>query len=121
MHPNVHCPPKLPREAGLVFTCTAKLTVGSYPVSVNETNGSGHLRYENRAPLVILNSKKVEAAIRQSILRQRYLSATVGCPTEVLQEAGITFTCLATIRAKSYPFTVTEVDGNGRVRYLGRR
>jgi hypothetical protein len=121
VHTNVHCPPKVRRKAGVRFTCIASLQVGSYPVSVIETNGSGHVRYENRAPLVVLDIKKVEGAIRESILRQRHLHATVTCPAEVLQQAGVAFNCTATVGGKPYPFTVTQVDGNGHVRYVGTR
>jgi hypothetical protein len=121
VHTNVRCPSKVPRKAGVRFTCVASLQVGSYPVSVIETNGSGRVRYENSAPLVILDIKKVETAIAESILRQRHLHATVTCPAEVLQQAGVAFNCTATVGGKPYPFTVTQVDGNGHVRYVGTR
>jgi hypothetical protein len=95
--------------------------VSSYPVSVVETTGSGHLRYENSAPLVILSIKKVQTTITESILRWRHLHATVTCPAELIQQAGVTFTCIATVGGKSYAFAVTEIDGNHRVRYVGTR
>jgi hypothetical protein len=121
LYATVGCPSKVPREAGLVFTCTAHLNVGTYPVSVTETNGSGHVRYQNQAPLVILNIAGVERAIKQSIISQRHLDSTVVCPPEVIKKAGIAFTCIATINGRRYPFAVTEVDGDGHVRYVGRR
>jgi hypothetical protein len=119
VHTTVRCPPKVQRKAGVQFTCVASLQVGSYPVSVTETNGSGRVRYENRAALVILNIKKVENAIAESILRQRHLHATVTCPAEVIQRPSVTFTCTATVSGRPYSFVVTEVDNNGRVRYVG--
>jgi hypothetical protein len=121
VHTKVRCPSKVPRKAGVHFTCVASLQVGSYPVSVTETNGNGRVRYENSAPLVILNIKKVEDAITESILRQRHLRATVKCPAEAIQQAGVTFTCTATVGGKPYAFAVTEIDRNGRVRYVGTR
>jgi hypothetical protein len=116
----VACPSRVPLETGVVFTCTAELGVGTYPVSVTELNQSGHIRYQNPAPLVILNIAKVQRAIAQSILSQRHLPATVSCPAEVLQRPGIVFVCTATIRGVRYPFEVTEADGRGDVRYRGR-
>jgi hypothetical protein len=121
LHAGVECPKEVPRKAGLVFTCTARLDVGSYPVSVTETNGNGNVRYQNQAPLVVLNKAKVEVAIRESILLQRHLQSTVSCPAEVIQQAGARFTCTANVHHRSYPFEVTEVDGSGHVRYLGGR
>jgi hypothetical protein len=68
--------------------------------------------------LVVLNIAKVESAIRASIASERHLRSTVTCPAEVLQQAGLVFTCEATINRKRYPFTVSEVDGKGHVRYV---
>jgi hypothetical protein len=89
---------------------------------VTETDGQGHVRYENRDPLNTLNVAKVQQAIWLSTLRQRHLRSTVTCPAEVLQQAGVTFTCTAVISGKGYryPFAVREVDGKGHVQYLGR-
>jgi hypothetical protein len=88
---------------------------------VIETNGSGRFRYQNQAPLIVLNIARVAQAIRRSILSQRHLRSTVICPPEVIQKVNIAFTCTATVNGRHYPFTVTEVDGNGHVRYVGRR
>jgi hypothetical protein len=118
---HVRCPAGVPRRAGVTFTCSAHLQVGRYPVTVTETNGSGHVRYGNTAPLVILDTPKVESSIRQSVLAQRHLSATVTCPAEVLQQAGLSFTCTASVGHRGYPFVVTETNGRGHVRYVGVR
>jgi hypothetical protein len=120
LHATVKCPSKVPQTAGLVFTCAASLDVGTYPVSVTETNGSGHVRYQNQAPLVILDIAGVERAIEQSILSQRHLHAAVTCPAEVIQQAGVVFACTAMVNGQRYQFGVAELDGNGHVRYLGR-
>lgn len=119
---TVVCPSDVPVKTGYKFTCDANLTVGSYPVTVVVTNSKGHVRYENHAPLIALNTEKVEHAIAASIASQRHLSATVTCPEEVLQKAGITFTCTAVVAGnpKHYPFVVTQVDNHGRVKYVGR-
>jgi Domain of unknown function (DUF4333) len=121
LHTTVACPSKVPQEAGHVFTCMAHPGVGAYPVTVTETNGSGYVRYENRAPLIVLNVVTVQRAITTSILKQRRLRSTVTCPSEVLQQAGVVFTCTATINGKGsqYPFIVSEIDGKGHVRYVG--
>ncbi len=120
LHATVRCPANPPLKAGLVFACTAKLDVGAYPVLVTETNARGHVQYQNEAPLVVLDIARVERAIAQSIRAQRGPRSTVACPAEVIQKAGIVFTCTATVAGRSYPFAVTEVDDNGHVRYVGR-
>jgi len=114
---TVRCPSAVPRKVGSVFTCTASLEVGTYPVLVTETNGRGHVRYQNLTPLITLDIATVERGITLSILHQRHLHSTVTCPTEVLQEAGVAFTCTAAVNGQSYPFSVTEVDNSGHVRY----
>ena len=119
LHLAVQCPTGIRREQGVVFTCMAKLDAGSYPVSVTETNRSGHVRYQNAAPLVILDIASVERSIERSILEQRHLRSSVTCPAHVLQQAGITFVCTATVNGQPHPFNVVEVDGRGRVRYTG--
>jgi Domain of unknown function (DUF4333) len=120
LYATVRCPPKVPKKTGTVFTCTASLDVGTYPVTVTETNDSGHVSYQDRAPLVALDIAKVERAIEQSIDSQKHLSATATCPSEVIQKAGVVFTCTATVDGKPYPFEVTETDSDGHVRYVGR-
>jgi hypothetical protein len=119
LHAHVACPSNVQQKAGLVFTCAAKLDVGTYSVLVTETDGAGKVRYQNAAPLIILNIAKVERSIERSIHRQRALHATVTCPPEVIQKAGIVFTCIATVNGRRYPFTATEVDSEGHVRYIG--
>jgi Domain of unknown function (DUF4333) len=119
LYATVSCPSKVPQKAGFAFTCTAHLNIGTYPVSVTETNNSGHVRYQNRTTLVTLDVAGVQRAIAQSILSQRGLHSTVTCPAEVIQKAGITFTCVATVNGRRYPFAVTEVDDHGHVRYVG--
>jgi Domain of unknown function (DUF4333) len=119
VHTTVHCPPTVPLKAGQSFTCLANLDVGSYPVTATITNSSGHIRYGSGAPLVVINIAKVQSAIEASIFSQRTLRATVVCPQAVLQQAGLTFTCLATAKGRTTPFKVTQTDANGHVRYEG--
>jgi hypothetical protein len=116
----VRCPPKVKREAGVAFTCTALLDAGSYPVSVTETNNKGRVRYANPTPFVVLNIEKVEQAIERSVSEQRHLHSRVSCPAAVLQHEGVTFTCTAQVAGQRYPFEVVETDGHGNVRYVGR-
>jgi Domain of unknown function (DUF4333) len=121
IHATVACPEKVPRKQGTGFTCLAHLSVGTYPVRVNETNSSGHVRYGSAAPLAILGIDRVQRAIERSILQQRHVRATVACPPAVLQRAGITFTCEAAVGGRRYPFSVTELDNAGHVHYVGER
>jgi hypothetical protein len=116
---TVHCPQDVPRRQGFMFFCTAQLEVGSYPLFVTETNGSGRVRYENRAPLATLDVGSVERAIRSSILRDRHIDAAVSCPQQVIQRAGVVFLCSARASGRVYGVRVTQTDGNGHVRYVG--
>jgi hypothetical protein len=116
----VSCPAGIPQQKGRAFTCEAKLTVGAYPMYVTEIDGSGHVRYGDKAALVALDTARVERAIQSSMLAERGLHTRVACPAGVLQQKDLVFTCTARDGAKSYPFSVTEMDGSGHVRYVGR-
>lgn len=115
----VSCPASTPQQEGRKFTCEAKLTVGTYPIYVTETNRSGHVRYGNQAALIALNTSRVARAIEASVLGERHLHARVSCPSGVLQQKGLTFTCTAKVGHKSYPFKVSEIDSDGHVHYVG--
>jgi len=116
----VECPTHPPRKAGYHFVCVAKLAVGSYPVEVVEINARGGVRYSNSTPLHTLNSQTVELAIKQAIHKQRKLTATVSCPSPILQQAGLVFTCTATTKRGTSAFTVTETDSQGHVEVVDR-
>ena len=115
----VSCPQHEPQRAGTVFSCTASLDAGKYNLKVTEVDGKGHVRWSGSGPLVTLQMSRVANSIVDSIRAQRHLHATVTCPHQVLQQAGVAFRCTALVGAKRYPFAVTEVDGNGHVRYVG--
>lgn len=115
----VSCPKSVPIRTGRAFTCMAGLQVGWYPLYVTETDDDGHVRWSDPQALVTLDSDRVRRAIAGSITAQRGLHALVSCPVEVLQQAGVVFTCRAMVGDRTYPFTVTEVDGRGHVRYIG--
>jgi hypothetical protein len=118
---TVVCPSKVVQQAGHVFTCSAHLDVGEYPLTVTELDGSGKVRFRDGNPLVALNIAKVRSAIQASVLSQRHLNATVSCPAEVLQRAGLIFGCTAVLdgQDRRYPFVVREIDNAGHVRFLG--
>jgi hypothetical protein len=118
---TIACPSKVPQVAGHIFTCTARLDVGAYPVMVTESDAGGHVRYQDERPLITLNVAKIQRAIAASTFSQRRLRATVSCPAEVLQQAGLVFWCTARIDGdtRRYPFKVNEVDNAGHVRYYG--
>jgi hypothetical protein len=116
----VSCPAHVPQRQGHRFACTANLSVGSYPVYVTEVDGGGHVSYGDDAPLQTLDTRRVEQSIATSIDTQRGLRARVACPSEVLQQQGLAFTCTAMVGNRRYPFAVTESDGDGHVSYVGR-
>jgi hypothetical protein len=117
----VSCPARIPQQRGHRFACTANLSVGSYPVYATEVDGGGHVSYRDNTPLSTLDTQRVEQSIAASIHAQRGLHARVACPSEVLQQQGLAFTCTAAAGNRRYPFAVTESDSDGHVRYVGRR
>ena len=68
----------------------------------------------------ILNTEKVERAIEQSSLAQRATRAQVSCPSGMHQKKGSEFSCTAVAKRGSTQFTVTQLDGSGRVHFEGR-
>jgi hypothetical protein len=66
----------------------------------------------------ILNTEKVERAIEHSVSVQRGKTATVSCPSGVLQKKGLVFSCTALVKKDSTQFVVTQQDGAGQVRYV---
>jgi uncharacterized protein DUF4333 len=121
LYTTVLCPPTVVQQAGHMFTCTARLDVGTYPVTATEIGGGGQVRFHDDARLIGLDVAKVRRAIQASIFSQRRKHATVSCPAEVLQRAGLVFRCTAVIEGaqRRYPFIVSEVGNAGHVRYLG--
>jgi hypothetical protein len=117
----VACPSKVVQQAGHTFACTARLDVGAYPVTATEVGDSGQVRVQDSALLVGLDIADVRRSIDASVFSQRGRHATVSCPAEVLQRAGLKFTCTAVIEGASrgYPFVVSEVGNAGHVRYTG--
>jgi hypothetical protein len=120
VHARVACPDRVARKRGTTFSCTAALEVGRYPISVVETDDAGHVRYSSNVPLVKLDTPRVARSIEASIEHQRGLRASVRCPAEVLQQAGLRFDCHAVANGRSNLFEVTQTDGRGHVTYVGR-
>ena len=67
LYATVACPSQVPQKAGHVFTCTARLDVGTYPVTAREIDGSGRVRFQDERPLVVLNVATVQQAIETSV------------------------------------------------------
>ena len=114
---RVSCPGKVPRRAGLRFWCTARLEVGSYPLLMTETNDAGKVRYEDSAPLQVLQIRRVAKAIASRFAQAGLAGARVSCPEVVIQRAGVRFTCSARADGRRLRFAVRELDGAGRVRF----
>ena len=74
--------------------------------------------WNGKSTPVILNTERVERSIEASILAQRHLTATVSCPVNIVQKAGVVFNCQATVRGRQFPVVVTQTDGNGHVTYV---
>ncbi len=89
--------------------------------------GSSGSKSSSGAAKTNLNTTRVAESIEQSILAQRHLTATVTCPPLVVQEAGRTFECVATIpnakqpsKPTKTPFIVTIHNSKGYVTYVGK-
>jgi hypothetical protein len=121
LNTTVLCPSKVVQQAGHTFTCTARLDAGTYPVTATEIGGAGQVRFQDNARLIALNVARIRRAIQASVFSQRHEHATVSCPAEVLQRAGLVFRCTAVVAGaqRRYPFIVSEVGNAGHVRYLG--
>lgn len=115
---QVSCPGGVPRRAGFRFWCMAHLDVGSYPLLMDETGGGGRVRYENSAPLRVLRIGRVEQAIAARLARAGLKGARVRCPQEVIERAGVRFSCSARAQGRDMRFAVRELDGAGRVRFV---
>ncbi len=115
----VTCPAGVPREAGYQFACSAGLDVGAYPVYVHEVNAQGAVRYANSAPLVTLDSHRVEVAIADAVRKKRHEVSTVSCPATILEAKGLRFTCTAQLKKGAGTFIVTETDARGSVSFAG--
>lgn len=112
----VTCPAHPPEQAGYRFACTARLAVGTYRVTVRETDAKGALSYTGAGQLRALNSASIEHAIKAAMGRRRRDAVSVHCPSPVLQRSGLAFTCTARTRAGAIVrFTVKEDDGSGRI------
>jgi hypothetical protein len=68
-------------------------------------------------PTAMLNTARVENAIARSSLEQRGQRAEVSCPSEVKQEVGLGFSCVASVGQVETKFVVTQTDSAGNVRY----
>ena len=89
--------------------------------------GSSKSSTSSTAAKTNLNTARVEASIKKSILTQRHLDAKVVCPTAVPQEQGKIFECIATTRGVKKPFApvtthfgVTVTNNKGYVTYAGK-
>lgn len=70
--------------------------------------------------VVILDTKKVEQAIEDSIKSERKITADVDCPSGVHQGRDLTFRCVAKTKSGSTVFVVQQTDDKGSVEYAAR-
>jgi hypothetical protein len=91
------------------------------------SSGSSTSSAPASATTIKLNTTRVAHSIEQSILSERHLASTVVCPTDVPQEAGRTFECVATTASAKKPsslvktpFVVTIHNKTGYVTYAGK-
>ena len=97
---------------------TAALVVVLGGLVIGGCGGSGS-GAKTVAP-IILDTKRVERAIEDSILTKRGITAQVDCPSGVHQGKGLTFLCVATTRAGRTTFVVHQRDDEGNVVYAAR-
>jgi hypothetical protein len=78
---------------------------------------SSKLTPETPTPIAILNTHRIELAIKQSIISERHIHAKVTCPSVVPQQKSRNFACIATIGTTKTPFAVIQTDNSGHVTY----
>lgn len=66
----------------------------------------------------VLNTAATAQAIQRSIHSQRNIDVVVHCPTGIAQQAGVRFTCQATVGTRRYPVDVRQTDNDGHVDYV---
>jgi hypothetical protein len=101
---------------GLALACTLAISACGSNSSTSSTAAKSNV-----------DTAKVEQAIKQSILAQRHLSASVVCPSPQLAIAGRTFECFAITQSVKKPFKpvrtpflVTVQNNRGGVTYVGK-
>ena len=75
---------------------------------------------ETSIPSAILNTHRIELAIKQSILSERHIHAKVACPSVVPEQKSRNFACIATIGTTKTPFAVIQTDNSGHVIYRAK-
>jgi hypothetical protein len=115
------------RGAGLALAALACAALMSACGSSAGSSGSPTSSARGSTTTIKLNTTRVAHSIEQSILSERHLASTVVCPTEVPQEAGRTFECVATTASAKKPstlvktpFVVTIKNNKGYVTYAGK-
>ncbi len=113
----------VPRERRAAVLATGAALVCAALVSACGSSSSEPTAKTN------LDTKRVAAAIKQSILTQRNLHATVTCPAVEAQVKGTVFTCTAVTTTPSKgktppvttttPFKVTVQNSKGYATFIG--
>jgi hypothetical protein len=95
----------------------AALAATALMSACGSSSSSSNPTPESSTPIAILNTHRIELAIKQSILSERHLHARVTCPSVVPQQKGRNFACIATIGTTKTPFAVIQTDSSGHVTY----
>ena len=74
-----------------------------------------------KSAVKILNTKDVAKSIEATIKSQRHITATVTCPSGIVQKQSVKFTCIAKVKGiADTPFEVTQTDNNGAIDFVGQ-
>ena len=120
---KVTCPTGIPLAAHRRFHCVAAVGSRDTPFLVTERDAVGHVSYVGVSPSStrLLDTNMIARAIQRSVRNQRALSATVLCPSDIPQQRGLRFVCIATIPGRrATDFDVQQTDSSGHVSYRAR-
>jgi hypothetical protein len=95
----------------------AALAATALMSACGSSSSSSRPTLEASTPTAILNTHRIELAIKQSILSERHIHAKVVCPSVVPQQKSRNFACIATVGTTKTPFAVIQTDNSGHVIY----
>jgi hypothetical protein len=116
----VSCPSGVPVVPHRQFRCVAEVGSQNTPFLVTEGTKLGDVAFVGISPAAgpLIDRGRVASAIQRSILVERHLRLTVRCPSDIPQQRGLSFVCIAkTPSGAATDFVVQQKDDRGDVTY----
>lgn len=112
---SVTCPRQEKLETGKIFTCTAKISPGTFLVEVTVKNSNGQITLKTKQILILTEAQKL---LQQSIQQRMGTTVQADCGGKVklFQKVGEKFQCkLTTASGKKGTATITVTKPEGKV------